>query len=158
MDPATDDQLLPGFEGSRSRRIIVLFVVGQTVWPDSANYSHIEIKHTNIRSHTASHFSLSHTHTPVWKDFPAMPNLKRTLAIFWKFLQYLAKFWTNFGKNIWFWANFHSCKWPNIEWIFNLFGRTQCDEIGRFLKVLGNKFALKSSPKILLTFGLFSKR
>ena len=33
----------------------------------------------------------------------------------------------------------------------------QCDHIGRFLKVLGNKFALKSSPKRLLTFGLFEK-
>ena len=30
----------------------------------------------------------------------------------------------------------------------------QCDQIGRFLKVLGNKFALKSSQKRLLTFGL----
>ena len=31
----------------------------------------------------------------------------------------------------------------------------QCDQIGRFLKALGNKFTLKSSPKRLLTFGLF---
>ena len=28
------------------------------------------------------------------------------------------------------------------------------DQIGRFLKVLGNKFAIKSRPKILLTFWL----
>ena len=31
----------------------------------------------------------------------------------------------------------------------------QYDQIGRFLKVLGNKCILKSSPKRLLTFGLF---
>ena len=31
----------------------------------------------------------------------------------------------------------------------------QCDQIGRFLKVLGNKFAYKSSPKRMLTFGPF---
>ena len=30
-----------------------------------------------------------------------------------------------------------------------------CDQIGLFLKGLGNKFAYKSSPKRLLTFGLF---
>ena len=29
---------------------------------------------------------------------------------------------------------------------------------GRFLKVLGNKFTLKSSPKGLFNFGLFIKR
>ena len=34
----------------------------------------------------------------------------------------------------------------------------QCDQIGRFLKVLGNKFALKSIPKRLLSFGIFWKR
>ena len=34
----------------------------------------------------------------------------------------------------------------------------QCDQIGRFLKVLSDNFALKSSPKIMLTFGLFLKR
>ena len=34
----------------------------------------------------------------------------------------------------------------------------QCDQIGRFLKVLGNNFTCKSSPKRLLTFGLFWKR
>ena len=34
----------------------------------------------------------------------------------------------------------------------------QCDLIGRFLKVLVNKFAYKSSPKILVTFGLCRKR
>ena len=28
----------------------------------------------------------------------------------------------------------------------------QCDQIGRFLKVLGNEFTYKSSPKRLLTF------
>ena len=36
--------------------------------------------------------------------------------------------------------------------------RQQCDQIGRFLKVLVNKFAYKSSPKILVTFGLCRKR
>ena len=34
----------------------------------------------------------------------------------------------------------------------------QRDQIGRFLKILDNKFAYKSSPKRLLTFGLFWKR
>ena len=34
----------------------------------------------------------------------------------------------------------------------------QGDQIGRLLKVLGNKFALKSKPKRLLTFGPFRKR
>ena len=34
----------------------------------------------------------------------------------------------------------------------------QCDQIGQFLKVLGNKCTYKSSPKRLLTFGLFWKR
>ena len=33
----------------------------------------------------------------------------------------------------------------------------QWDQIGRFLKVLGNKFAHKSSPKSFLTFGLLWK-
>ena len=33
----------------------------------------------------------------------------------------------------------------------------QCDQIGRFLKALDNEFALKNSPKLLLTFGLFCK-
>ena len=33
----------------------------------------------------------------------------------------------------------------------------QCDQIGRFLKVYGNKFACKSSPKSLLTYGVFEK-
>ena len=37
-------------------------------------------------------------------------------------------------------------------------GSWQCDQIGWFLKVLGNKFAYKSNPKRLLTFGLFCKR
>ena len=37
-------------------------------------------------------------------------------------------------------------------------GDEQCDQIGRFLKVFGNKFAYKSIPKRLLTFGLFWKR
>ena len=36
--------------------------------------------------------------------------------------------------------------------------RQQCDQIGRFLKVLVNKFAYKSSPKILVTFGIFRNR
>ena len=31
----------------------------------------------------------------------------------------------------------------------------QCDQIGRFLKVLDNKFAYKSSPNRLMTFGAF---
>ena len=34
----------------------------------------------------------------------------------------------------------------------------QCDKIWQFLKGLANKFAYKSSPKRLLTFGLFWKR
>ena len=34
----------------------------------------------------------------------------------------------------------------------------QCDQIGRFLKVLVNKFAYKISPKILVTFGIFRNR
>ena len=34
----------------------------------------------------------------------------------------------------------------------------QCDQIRQFLKVLDNKFALKSSLKRLLTFGIFGKR
>ena len=43
--------------------------------------------------------------------------------------------------------------------IFSLFeSRDQCDQIGRFMKVLGNKFAHKSSPKILSTFELYWKR
>ena len=33
----------------------------------------------------------------------------------------------------------------------------QCDQIGRFLKVLGNKFCFKSSPKYLVAFRLFWK-
>ena len=33
----------------------------------------------------------------------------------------------------------------------------QCDQIGRFLKVLGNKFAYKRRPKRLQTSGLFKK-
>ena len=40
----------------------------------------------------------------------------------------------------------------------NFFTNNQCDKIGQFFKVLGNKFTLKSSPKRLLTFGLFRKR
>ena len=36
--------------------------------------------------------------------------------------------------------------------------RTECDKIGRFLKVLVNKFAYKSIPKRLATFGLFRNR
>ena len=40
----------------------------------------------------------------------------------------------------------------------NIFTNNQCDQIGQFFKVLGNKFTLKSSPKRLLTFGLFRKR
>ena len=36
--------------------------------------------------------------------------------------------------------------------------KQQCDQIGRILKVLGNKFAAKSSLKRLLTFGLFFKK
>ena len=35
---------------------------------------------------------------------------------------------------------------------------SQCDQIGRFLKVLVNKFAYKISPKILVTFGIFRNR
>ena len=35
---------------------------------------------------------------------------------------------------------------------------SQCDQIGRFLKILSNKFAYKSSPKGLVTFGQFSKK
>ena len=31
----------------------------------------------------------------------------------------------------------------------------QCDQIGRFFELLGNKISYKSSPKILVTFGLF---
>ena len=31
----------------------------------------------------------------------------------------------------------------------------QCDQIGRFLQVLGNKLSHKSSPNKLVTFGLF---
>ena len=31
----------------------------------------------------------------------------------------------------------------------------QCDQIGQFLKVFVNKFANKSSPQLLVTFGLF---
>ena len=34
----------------------------------------------------------------------------------------------------------------------------QCDQIWRFFKVLGDKFAYKSSQKRLLTFGLVWKR
>ena len=34
-------------------------------------------------------------------------------------------------------------------------GCPQCDQIGQFLKVLDNNFDYKSSPKRLLTFGLF---
>ena len=33
----------------------------------------------------------------------------------------------------------------------------QCDQIGQFLKVLVNKFALKGGLKLLLTFWLFFK-
>ena len=39
---------------------------------------------------------------------------------------------------------------------FNYF--IQCDQIGWFFKVLCNKFAYKSSPNRLLTFGLFCKK
>ena len=34
----------------------------------------------------------------------------------------------------------------------------QCDQIGQFFKFLCNKFALKISPKILLTFALLWKQ
>ena len=34
----------------------------------------------------------------------------------------------------------------------------QCDQIGRFFKVLGNKFAHKISPKRLVTFGAIPKQ
>ena len=34
----------------------------------------------------------------------------------------------------------------------------QCDHIGRFLKLVGNKFDYKSSTKSLLIFGIFWKR
>ena len=34
----------------------------------------------------------------------------------------------------------------------------QCDQIGHFLKVFVNKFANKSSPQLLVTFGLFWNR
>ena len=34
----------------------------------------------------------------------------------------------------------------------------QCDQIGRFLKVLGNKFSYKSSPSIRWPFGLFKAK
>ena len=33
----------------------------------------------------------------------------------------------------------------------------QCDQIGRFFKVLGDKFSLKSSPNVLWMFGLLWK-
>ena len=33
-----------------------------------------------------------------------------------------------------------------------LVGSDKCDQIGRLLKVLGNKFAYKCSPKRLVTF------
>ena len=36
--------------------------------------------------------------------------------------------------------------------------QVQCDLIGQFLKFLGDKFDYKSSPKWLLTFGLFWNR
>ena len=39
--------------------------------------------------------------------------------------------------------------------IFKILTGQQCDQIGRFFELLGNKISYKSSPKILVTFGLF---
>ena len=41
---------------------------------------------------------------------------------------------------------------------FSKTGLCQCDQIGRFFKVLSNKFSYKSSTKRLLTFGQIWKR
>ena len=46
--------------------------------------------------------------------------------------------------------------WKKMSLLRN-FGK-QCDQIGQFLKVHGNKFAYKSSPKTLVTFWAFLKR
>ena len=48
---------------------------------------------------------------------------------------------------------------PKGEYFYLLVIRgDQCDQIKRFLKVLFHKFAYKSSPKRLVTFGLFRNR
>ena len=46
--------------------------------------------------------------------------------------------------------------WMNLWVCVRAIGH--CDQIGRFLEVLGNKFDDKSSLKRLVTFGLFLKR
>ena len=52
----------------------------------------------------------------------------------------------------------HDCPSKNSTPLISMFRGRQSDQIGRFLKVLGNKFAHKSTPKRLLTFGLLWKR
>ena len=45
-----------------------------------------------------------------------------------------------------------------ITWTWTVMSKLQCDQIGLFLKSLGNKYAYKISPNILWLFGLLWER
>ena len=68
------------------------------------------------------------------------------------FLRSLSWNFTNNFQWLDYWVECFS-KTKNVSFLFNLTSGW-CDQIERFFKVLGNKFAIKSRPKRLLTFWL----
>ena len=70
---------------------------------------------------------------------------------------------------LWFfkWRNFFTTGKPSVHSLENLYGSSivhhwracyQCDQIGRFFKILGNKYSYKRSPNILVNFRSFLNR